>query len=60
MRRGHALLIVLKWKQHVDMPVWAFRSCLSGKEGGEHEKHTQMGVFFVFEGMGRVREATNM
>jgi hypothetical protein len=24
-----------------------------------HEKHTQMGVFFVFEGMGRVREAAN-
>jgi hypothetical protein len=30
-------------------------SCLGGEGGGEHEKHTQMGVFFVFEGMGRGR-----
>ena len=30
-----------------------------GEEGGEHKEHTQMGVFLVFEGMGRVREATN-
>ena len=30
-----------------------------GEEGGKHKEHTQMGVFLVFEGMGRVREATN-
>ena len=29
-------------------------------KGGEHVKHAQGGMFNVFEGMGRVREAANM
>ncbi len=28
-------------------------------KGGEHVKHAQAGVFNVFKGMGRVREAAN-
>jgi hypothetical protein len=53
MRGGHALLIVLKWKQHVDMPKQACLLCLGGKEGGEQKKHTQMGIFFCVRGDGQ-------
>jgi len=31
-----------------------------GEGGGEHVKHAQTGMFFVFEGKGRVREMANM
>jgi len=30
-----------------------------GEGGGKHVKHTQTGMFFVFEGKGRVREMAN-